>query len=264
MKPIIALLSDFGTGDYFVGAMKGAILSINPAATIVDLTHDIPKRNILAASFTLAHAAESFPPGTIFIAVVDPGVGTKRKCVLLSTKNGFHFIAPDNGLLTLAAERFGVNEIRELSNKEFMGREISATFHGRDVMAPVAAHLSLGLEPSEVGPRLKTIQRLEIPGSKLTESEIRGAVLHVDDFGNLITNIGAAEISGLAKLGDTLKVEVGGKKFLVKFARTFGDVKAGERLCYIGSAGMLELAKSMGNLAEELRLKPGASIVIRR
>lgn len=261
---VIAILSDLGMKDYFVGAMKGAIFSINPDARIVDISHEIPKQNIQVGAFVLANAAETFPRGSIFVAVVDPGVGTKRKCILLETNNGLFFIGPDNGLFTLVAERFGIRRIYEITNRRLMRPEVSPTFHGRDLMAPIAAHLSLGLKPREVGPQLKTIRRLKIPRPKLTRTEIRGCVLTIDDFGNLVTNISTNMISRFANLGEILKAKIGDKKLTLKLARVFGDVRVGEHLCYIGSAGVVELAENMGNLARKLKVKVGTRITLGR
>lgn len=244
--------------------MKGVILSINPKALIVDITHELPKGGIVAAAFTLANAIETFPDGSIVVAVVDPGVGTKRKCILLETKNRMLFVGPDNGIFTLVAERFGVDGIYEVTNRALMGPQVSSTFHGRDIFAPVAAHLSLGLEPSEVGPELKTINRLKIPRPKRDKAKILGCILNIDDFGNIVTNIDARTASQLLRVGDSVHVRVKGEEFAAKFVRTFGDVKPGERLCYIGSAGLLEIAKSMGNLAAAIGTYPGDEVVLRR
>lgn len=261
---IIAILSDLGTKDYFVAAMKGVILSINPDARIIDITHEVPKQDIRTAAFTLANAAETFSKGTIFIAVVDPSVGTKRRCVLLQTHNGMSFIGPDNGIFTLVAERFGASKIYEITNKALMMPKISPTFHGRDLMAPIAAHLSLGLEPSSVGPEVKALKRLKIPTPKLTKTKISGCILNIDDFGNLVTNIGADLISRFTGLGETLQVSVGGKDFKAKFVGTFGDVKPGEKLCYAGSTRSLEIARNMGNLAGTLGARSGDKVILRR
>lgn len=260
----IAILSDLGIRDYFVAAMKGVIISTNPNVTIVDITHEVPKQDIRTAAFTLANAAETFPKGTIFVAVVDPGVGTKRRCVLLQTRNGMSFIGPNNGIFTLVAERFGVSKIYEITNKALMMPKISLTFHGRDLMAPVAAHLSLGLKPSSVGPEIKALKRLKMSTPKLTEAKIVGCILNIDDFGNLITNIGADLITRFTGLGGILRVSVGGKDFKAKFVGTFGDVKPSENLCYVGSARSLEISRNMGNLAETLGAKSGDKVTLRR
>ena len=261
---IIALLSDLGVKDYFVGAMKGSILSINPEAKIIDVTHEVPKHDVQAAAFTLANAAATFPPGSIFVAVVDPGVGTKRKCILLQTKNGLFFIGPDNRLFTIVVNRFGIARAYEVTNRALMRHEISPTFHGRDIMAPVAAHLTLGVKPSEVGPELREIELFELPQPVLTEDELKGQIMNVDDFGNLVTNIDGDMISKFAKLGDALVVRVADNALTIKFSRTFGEVDHGKNLCYIGSSGMVELAKNMGNLAGELKVKIGDKLTIRK
>jgi S-adenosylmethionine hydrolase len=210
----------------------------------------------------LSQAAETFPPGSIFVAVVDPGVGTKRKCILLLTKNGLIFVGPDNGIFTLAAEKFGVSGVYEITNRALMRPTVSPTFHGRDIMAPVAAHLSLGAEPAEVGPPLKTFKRLTMPRPRIIRKKIRGIVLNVDNFGNVITNIEEGMISSFVRLGKKVNVKIGGQTLSLKFARTFGDVEMGAPLCYVGSGGFLELARNRGNLAAELKVKAGESISI--
>lgn len=263
MRPsVIALISDLGTKDYFVGAIKGTILSINPSAKIIDITHEIARHDVRAAAFTLANVATSFPKSSIFIAVVDPGVGTKRRCILLQTKNGLLFIGPDNGVFTLVAQRFGIAKIYEITNKALMNRDISLTFHGRDIMAPVAAYLSLGVKPAKVGPAIKTIRSIENPQPKLTRSELSGHILNIDRFGNLATNIDAATALRFAKVGENLKVKIRGKALTAKFVHTFGEVTRGERLCFVGSSGVLEFAKNMGDLAEELKVKIGDEFII--
>ncbi|MFQ6129312.1 MAG: S-adenosyl-l-methionine hydroxide adenosyltransferase family protein [Candidatus Hadarchaeaceae archaeon] len=261
---VIALLTDLGAKDYFVGAMKGTILSVNPDAKIVDITHEVQKYDVQGAAYVLAQAAKAFPAGTIFVAVVDPGVGTERKCVLLKTENGLFFIAPDNGVLTLVAEQLGIAELYEITNRELMMPKVSPTFHGRDIMAPIAAHLSLGIRPGEVGHELKEIKMLKLPRPTVTETKLLGHIVSADDFGNLATNIDASTISKFARVGEALVVAVAGKALTAKFARTFGEVGPGEYLCYVGSSGVLELAKNMGNLANELKVKIGSELIIQK
>ncbi len=255
----IALLTDFGERDYYVGAVKGVILSINPEARIVDISHEIRGGDILEGAFVLLNASMTFPAGTIFLAVVDPGVGTQRKCVVMQTKNRLCFVAPDNGLLTLVAEVYGVEEVREIKNPEFLRQEISPTFHGRDILAPVAAWLSKGIEISLVGPKTG-YTKLEIPQAELTGRRITGSILHIDRFGNLVTNIPQRIVS--FPLGQSLLVEFKTVRFAARFLRTFGDAQPGDKLAYIGSAGLLELAKNLGNLASEIRAKPLSSFSI--
>ncbi len=261
---IIALLSDLGEKDYFVGAMKGVILSINPDANIIDITHQVPKHDIRTAAFILSNAAESFPPETIFIAVVDPGVGTRRHCLLLQTHNNFFFVGPDNGIFTLVAERFGIERIFKVTNRNLMRPQISDTFHGRDVMAPVAAHLSLGLGPEKVGPELKSIKRLRISKPRLRGNELHGEILHIDDFGNLVTNIDRKLVEKFAKLGATLDVKIEEKKLKTQLVKTFDEVAHNEPLCYIGSTGLLEVAINRRNLAQKLGASPSNRVILRR
>ena len=186
---LIALLTDFGTKDYFVGAMKGAILSINAPARIVDITHDIEPQNIRAASFTLRACYRDFPAKTIFAAVVDPGVGSDRKAVLVET-NDYYFIAPDNGLLSFVFNQPENYKIFELTNEEFFARRVSATFHGRDVFAPIAAHLSKSVAPHSFGARTESFVRFEeTEPRRISTGEIEAEIIHADRFGNLITNL---------------------------------------------------------------------------
>ena len=259
MRPI-ALLTDFGTKDHYVAAMKGVILSINPDARIVDISHEVRKGDIASGAFTLLQASRTFPAGTIFVAVVDPGVGTGRKCLAMRTRNHFIFLAPDNGLLSLVAQQYGVEEVREISNPQLMRPEVSATFHGRDILAPVAAWLSLGKGLEEVGPKLETYSSLEFPTPKLSGRRILGSVLHLDDFGNVVTNIPSSMVPYAP--GQTLLVEVAKKRIPLTFARTFGEVGRGEALAYLGSSGFLELAKNLGNLAREMRIETGMEVRI--
>lgn len=261
--PPIALATDFGEEDFYVGAMKGAILSVDPEANIIDITHNIPKHDVQTASFIIANAAETFPRDTTFVAVVDPGVGTERRCILLRTENGLNFIGPDNGVFTLPAEQFGVDEIREVSNEELMRSDISSTFHGRDVMASVGAHLSMGTEFSEVGPKIENMTLLEVEGPKMSGDGIRGRVIKVDDFGNLVTNVGKELMEELGDPGDIFKIQIGKSELEVPFLKTFGEVPEGEKLCYFGSANLLEIAKNRGNLASDLNLEKEDELNIR-
>lgn len=250
--PPIALLSDLGEKDYFVGAMKGVVLSINQEVSVVDISHQIPKQNIPTAAFVLACASETFPKGSIFVTVVDPGVGTKRRCILLSTKNGLNFVGPDNGVFTIVADLFGIEEIREITNQKLMGSRVSATFHGRDVMAPVAAHLSLGLDPSEVGPKVGNLEKIRIETPELKDDGLHGQILHVDDFGNLVTNIDMSSLEELGNPRTGLEIKIGKTKIEAPLVKSFGEVPKGEKLCYFGSTGLLEVGINMGDLAQEM------------
>lgn len=250
--PPIGLITDFGNEDYFVGAMKGAILNINPEAKIVDITHKIPKHNIKNASFILANAAEAFPRNSIFVTVIDPGVGTERRVIFLRTKNGFNFVGPDNGVFSLVVERWGIEQIREVSNQDLMRSDISTTFHGRDIMAPIGAHLSLGLEYSKVGSKIEDLKLLDITEPELKDGEICGEVVNVDDFGNIVTNIPEDLVKELGSPNTRFQIKINDSDFEVPFVKAFGEVPKGEMLCCIGSANTLEIAKNQESLAHEI------------
>lgn len=262
MAPI-ALITDLGNKDYFVGSMKGEILSINPDAKIVDITHKVPKHDVFTASFILANASETFPENTVFVAVVDPGVGTERKCILLRTENGFDFIGPDNGVFTAVADKYRIKEVREISNKHLMRSKVSYTFHGRDLMAPVAAYISKDPQRTKVGPKIERMETLEIEEPKISESQISGKILHIDNFGNLITNIPEKLIKEFFETKETIKIELGEKEIEAPFLESFGNVAKGEILCYIGSADTLEIAKNQGNLASDLKTKKESDFSIK-
>ena len=185
---MITLTSDFGLKDPYVAEMKGVILTINPKATLIDITHEVEKFNIRMAAFMLASAAPYFPQGTVHLAVVDPGVGTQRRAILMQTKKSF-FVGPDNGILILAAQNQGIEHVYQLTNHTFMLPKISSTFHGRDIFAPAAAHLDKGVQPSEFGPEIKDLTKPEFASVKRANSSLIGEVMHIDGFGNIITNI---------------------------------------------------------------------------
>ncbi|MDQ3711334.1 MAG: SAM-dependent chlorinase/fluorinase [Acidobacteriota bacterium] len=235
MNSNIALLTDFGTKDYFVGAMKGAILSINETTNIIDITHEIPAQDVLSASFTLRACYKDFPFKTIFVAVVDPEVGSNRKAILVETKN-FCFIAPDNGLLSFIFDEEENFCVRELTNKSFFAAEVSRTFHGRDVFARVAAHLSKGVNPSEFGAEIKNFIHLKTAEPrKISEREIEASIIHIDRFGNLITNLKQTD------LPESFTLRINGK-IIDKLQSFFAGAKSNELFMILGSAGFLEIA----------------------
>lgn len=260
--PPIALITDLGNKDYFIAAMKGVILSINPDAKIVDITHQIPKQDIQTASLVLANSAQTFPKNSVFIAVIDPGVGTERKCILLRTKNNLNFIGPDNGVFTGIADRFGVKEIREITNKNIMREKISSTFHGRDIMAPAAAHLSLGLKPHKIGSGVEGLKRLVMEKPGFDDDGLYGRIINIDDFGNLVTNLEEGLVKKLGEMGSNFKISIGENEFEVPFVKAFDDVEEGENLCLIGSTNNLEIAKNRGNLASEIDVKKNDKVNI--
>ncbi|MDD5615830.1 MAG: SAM-dependent chlorinase/fluorinase [Candidatus Methanoperedens sp.] len=255
---IITLLTDFG--DVYPASMKGVILGIYPAANIVDISHTVPRHDVRAGAFMLMACARYFPSETVHIAVVDPGVGTKRRAIAIKTISkdyGFHyFIGPDNGILIPAARSFGEFEVYEITNKGLFNEEVSSTFHGRDIFAPVGAHISRGIEICDVGKRIYDHTGMDFGKVKKMEHSIEGMVIFIDDFGNIITNIPSDAID--LKSGDFMQIE--NKK--VQFQRSYGFCKEGEPLILAGSHGYLEIAVNRGNAANFFNKKPGDEIII--
>lgn len=260
---IITLTTDFGTTDAYTGAMKGAILGINPDARLVDITHDVPAGDILDGAFVLAGATPYFPKDTIHLAVVDPGVGGERKPILIETEN-YIFVGPDNGLLLPAAEVDRIKRVIILSNEKYILHEISSTFHGRDIFGPAAAHLSLGVDPSTFGEELKKYVIPEIPAPEVKNRHIHGQVVHADSFGNLITNITRYDI--LKNLPDITdgEIEVSIKGSYIKgISRTYSFVEPGGIAALIGSSGAVEVAVNGGSAANTLGAGVGEAVTIR-
>jgi S-adenosylmethionine hydrolase len=232
---LITLTTDFGYSDPFVGTMKGVIGGINPEARIVDLTHAIPPQNVAAGALVLRYAAPFFPDGTIHVAVVDPGVGSERRPLLIETDRAW-FVGPDNGLLSLAAKK--VRRVFELNNDTYHLRPTSRTFHGRDIFAPIAAYLALGLPADAFGTQVDQFVQLDLPQARIEEGAVRGEIVYIDHFGNLITNISAQQLGDLRaerlaiRLRD-LEIEGLSEHYA---ARTEGP------LALINSWGMLEIA----------------------
>ena len=245
---LITLLTDFGTGSPYVAAMKGAILSTNPAAMLVDLTHAVPPQDIREGALVLEEIAPRFPPGTIHVAVVDPGVGTQR-AIVYACIAGQHYVAPDNGLLSRLVLDTPPTQVVRLSRAEYWGQPVSATFHGRDIMAPVAARLSLGLDPALLGEPLAGLTTLDWPPVRVTPGRVEGAVLRIDSFGNLITNIGRALLDSLpaARWQTTCR-----GRTIDGLAETYGQAPPGTFVAVIGSTGRLELALVQGSAAAAL------------
>lgn len=254
---IITLTTDFGTQDYYVSAMKAVILGIIPEARLIDISNDIPPQDIMAGAWVLRNAAFLFPKGTVHLAVVDPGVGTSRRPLVVEIDGQF-FVGPDNGLFSLLAEK----EYRafEISNPKYMRADRSNTFHGRDVFAPVAAHLLSGVSMECFGDPVDELvsYRWAIPIND--EEGIQGMVLHIDHYGNLITNIPASFVKEVQDRG-RFKIYVG-SAIMNKISTTFGEVPDGEPAAIIGSSGMLEIIINKGNASEMLSVQKGASISV--
>ncbi|MEM3522663.1 MAG: SAM-dependent chlorinase/fluorinase [Candidatus Bathyarchaeia archaeon] len=255
-------MSDFGLKDSYVSEMKAVILSICPNATLVDITHEISKYNIIEGAFILASTAPYFPNNTIHLAVVDPGVGSKRRPIIVKSKKHF-YVGPDNGLLILAAKKDGIIKVYHIVNKEYIRKEISSTFHGRDIFAPVSAYLANGVKPEEIGVEIKDYEIPEFVKPTIKNNSIELKVIHIDSFGNVITNLYKDQIKDIKlEFNTKLLLKVKGKKFKVKFLNTYSNAKKKELLTLIGSHNFLEIAMNQGNASNKLKLKEGDSIKI--
>lgn len=255
---LVTLLTDFGTADYFVGALKGAILSVNPQAHVVDITHEIPAHDIEAGAFTLLAAYSSFPPQTIHVAVVDPGVGSARRPVLIHA-HGHFFVGPDNGLFSYICDGETGARVYHLTNEKYFRSPVSQTFHGRDIFAPVAGALSKNVPPVELGELIDDIQRLA-PLAPVRDSEgaWSGRIIHIDRFGNIITNISRRELT-LDELAAGANVEIGGRE-IVSFRKFYAGAAEGELFAIWGSAGLLEIAANRASAAQLLDAARGQSV----
>jgi len=260
MTSLITLTTDFGAGSPYVAAIKGVILGMNPAAQLIDISHEIPPQDVRHAAIVWAESTPWFPAGAIHVAVIDPGVGTARRLIYAHLGDQ-HYLAPDNGVLSLLAKRHRPTRIIELANAEYWLPEVSHTFHGRDILAPVAAQLSSGLEPERLGPALSQVQTLDWPEPVVTENCIEGAVRWVDRFGNLITNITASMLAPGRSAG-RLTIDCAGHE-IAAVTECYGQHSAGTLAALVGSSGYLEIAVAEGNAAQTLSAAAGTPVAIR-
>ena len=263
--PLIVFMTDYGTLDDSVAICKGVMLSIAPEARIVDLTHQVTPYSVADGARYLARASLYFPAATIFIGVVDPGVGTKRRSIIAKSRRGQYFVVPDNGLLTPIQDRDGIESVREITNPAWMlPGTISATFHGRDIFSPAAAHLARGDDWSQAGPAVPQLVRLALPSAAPDASGLKGHVVGLDGpFGNLITDISAARFRELGyRVGDKVSVSLGDATLVIPYVSTFGDVPTGQPLMYIDSSGLLSVAINQGNFAQEHHIVPPVTLVV--
>ncbi len=256
----ITLLTDFGTKDPYTASLKGAILTINPKVDIIDITHDIPPQDIFEAAFILKCTYKFFPRDTIHIAVVDPGVGGSRRPILVKTRD-YMFVGPDNGIFSFILEEEEEKYIYHLNNRKYHLPVISDTFHGRDIFAPVAAHLSLGVNPEKVGELIETAFVLDIPKPEIKKGKICGTIIHVDRFGNLITNISSHLFNNFVG-NNPFEIELA-QRTIKKINRAYSESNPGELLAIFGSAGFLEISINLGNCSRELSLGKGDRISVR-
>ena len=261
----IVLLTDFGYRDHYAGVMRGVIATIAPGAHVIDLTHGIPPQSVTAGAIALAQSWRYFPPHSIFVGVVDPGVGTERLPIAIETAAGTRFIGPDNGLLTLAADAAGFKRAVELHEPRYRLDYVSATFHGRDIFAPAAAHLSSGVRLAAFGPAIRPLTRIDPAGGVVEQSDaLHGAIIYIDGFGNLITNLDRNHIAEFA-------ARFRGRRLLARIKRgapipihaAYGHASPGAALATFGSFDLLEIAVRDGNAASHFRASPGMAVTLR-
>ena len=255
----ITLTTDFGLADGFVGTMKGVIYAVNPQAVIIDISHEIGSQDLSAAAFLFAASYRYFPHGTVHVVVVDPGVGSQRRAVAVETEK-YYFVAPDNGVLTLALKQERIIKSIELTNPEYFLDEVSDTFHGRDIFAPVAAYLSLGIGIETLGDEAGELKEILFPEPEVSQNGIKGHIIRIDKFGNLITDIQHNLFRSVISDGQ-FSIRIGSIK-LERISRSYAEVSAGETLAIFDSFGNLEIAVNRGSAEEELKTRKGDAIEI--
>jgi S-adenosylmethionine hydrolase len=259
-RPVIALLTDFGTRDHYAGTMKGVALGICPDATLVDISHDLPPHDVLGASLELAAAYKYFPAGTVFLVVVDPGVGSTRRGIAAEIGD-YKFVAPDNGVLTAVADEHAPKKVVELSERRYARPTVSRTFEGRDRFAPAAAWLAKGIELTALGRPAGAMHRIDVPQPEVNADQIAGQVVRVDRFGNLITNIDRKTFDKLA--GAPLEIRVGPHQ-IAKVVSTYADAAPGEVVALFGSTDHLEIAANGSSVASALDVGRAAPVRVAR
>ena len=257
--PIITLTTDFGTSDHLVGTMKGVILNINPAARIVDLNHGVTPFDLLDGALSIGNAYKYFPPRTIHVVVVDPGVGTERRPLLVTGEKHF-FIAPDNGVLSTIFERETCT-VRHITSQHYFLDPVSPTFHGRDIFAPTAGWLTKAFQTEAFGEVITDHVRFTMPKAKPAGNAVKGVVLRVDVFGNLLTNLTTSDVPAEAATSGTIRLAVNGKE-ISKLVKTFAMGSPGEPVAFFGSSGYLEIAVNRGNAARTLGANRGAEVTL--
>jgi S-adenosylmethionine hydrolase len=259
-NPIITLTTDYGTNDHLVGVLKGVILKINPDVQIVDITHQVAPFDLLDGALAIASAYTYFPPRTIHVVVVDPGVGTERRPLLVSGQNQY-FIAPDNGVLSGVYEKEPNFVVRHLTAEHYFLQPVSKTFHGRDVFAAVAAWHSKNWQPASMGEEVTDFKRFAMPRPKEADGVLKGAVLKVDGFGNLMTNFRAEDLGAAAIEKGEVKFQVG-THAVTRLVPTFAAGNAGEAIAYVGSSGYVEIGVNKGSAAKTLGIGRGTAVLL--
>jgi hypothetical protein len=266
-RPAIVFMTDFGTANDAVAICRGVIYVIAPEVRIMDITHQVTPYSIEEASRFLYGVTPYYPAGTVFLVVVDPGVGTSRKAIAVKSKKGQYFILPDNGVITPVLDRDGLQEAREITNQHWMiDSPLSSTFHGRDIFSPAAAHLAAGWEFNLVGPPVQQLVRLSVKTGTVSDKGIEGDIIGLDDpFGSLITNIPGEDLKQLGyNVGDKVLVQINKKMIALPYAKTFMDVAVGESLLYVDSRGRVGIAVNQGNYSKKFDITPPAKAFIPR
>lgn len=262
--PLIALLTDFGFRDHYAGVLHAVIAKIAPKARVIDITHGIPPQDIAAAALTLAESWTYFPSSTIFVAIVDPGVGTARRAIAVESANGAYFVAPDNGLLTLALKTAGLKRAVAVTSPRYRLPTLSSTFHGRDVFAPAAAYLATGVALAELGPFVTDLVDLAIPNPRIEADSLLGEVIYIDGYGNLITNLARSDCERLMARFPNRELSVtipDGSE--VKLLRTYGEAPEGTLLALFGSFERLEIAIRNASAAQSCGARVGMQVRVR-
>lgn len=263
----VVFMTDFGLLDDSVAICKAVMLRIDPAIRIMDITHDVTPYSILDGARFLAGTSPYYGPGTVFVVVIDPGVGSSRKAIVAKSKLGQYFVLPDNGLLTIIEDRDGIAETREISNPEWMiGSKLSSTFHGRDIFSPAGAHIARGDDWTQVGPIVPKLVRLNLQQAILEAGELSGEIIATDGpYGNLISNIEADKFAKLGyKIDDQVRFTLADKPYTMPFVKTFSDVPKGDPLLYIDSRGHLAIAINLGNAQSQFHVTPPSPLLFKK
>lgn len=259
---VITLLTDYGITDSYVAEVKGAILKINSAITIVDISHDVGNYDISSGAFHMARSVPYFPEGTIHIGVVDPGVGSSRKAIIVKAGNMW-FVGPDNGLLAPSVERLGYKQAWEITNHKLLPHRVSDVFDGRDVFGPTGALLSKGVPADEFGPRIDDIIRLPYYRPEIQGDTIKGNIIHIDGFGNAVTNITYGTLANIGVKDETqFKLKIGDIEYTLPYVRRFSAVEEGKLLLLVAGGNYMEISVNQGNAAKHLGLRKGDKIMV--
>ena len=260
-QSVIALITDFGLQDGYAGVMKGVIANINPSANVIDISNDIEPQNVFQAAYVLNSSYTYFPKGTIHVVVVDPGVGSARKILCLKTED-YMFLAPDNGVLSFVIAQEESASIREVTNGKLFLPKLSNTFHGRDIFAPVAAHLSKGVNHKELGGKIDKVNKIDLPKPILSpDGRLTAEIIYVDSFGNLITNVNKEVIDRMKVETERVSITMGRRR-INGICSAYTDVGDNEALAIFGSSGYLEISVNLGSAGDVLKLKKGDKLTL--